>query len=178
MKMLKKTLSIILLSIFSFNTGGFFLLFKIQQLLVIEEMKERIKQTLLPTELTLIRIDTKNHNEIEWENKNEFRYKGEMYDVVSTKTCEDGQVAYYCINDQKETTLFRNLDEQVKKNRDAGDKENNQAKVLLNLLSSIYCLPSAFSLMLSQNSQLLKPGGTLPYLPPVLDVSSPPPKLV
>ena len=53
-------------------------------------------------------ISLSGNKEIYWEEKGkEFMFKGEMYDVVKTKTV-NGKVMLYCINDKKEKALVDN----------------------------------------------------------------------
>lgn len=54
-----------------------------------------------------------------WTKKNEFRYKGEMYDIVREETAGDS-IVYHCIHDVKESGLFKRwesyLDDYLSKN--------------------------------------------------------------
>lgn len=123
---MKKLIFIALTSIFLFNLGGFFIVFKYQQSAIRKEIKKQIKEGVPEDELTIIKQTSENFDELVWiKPKKEFTYKGTMYDVVR-KTIEDnGDVTYYCINDTQETTLFVNLDNQVKKNMDARNNGKN-----------------------------------------------------
>ncbi len=49
---------------------------------------------------------------VRWIEGHEFKYKGNMYDVV--KTLKKGnEIIYYCINDHQEKSLFSNLNQYV-----------------------------------------------------------------
>jgi len=64
-------------------------------------------------------IREKPIKEFKWTKPNEFRYKGEMYDIVREETGKDS-VTYYCIHDVKESGLFKRwesyLDDYLSKN--------------------------------------------------------------
>jgi hypothetical protein len=69
-------------------------------------MKVKIRKTLKDEELTLIIVSDQNSNAFFWfDSGKEFRYKGEMYDVVKT-IIKDKSTYYYCINDKKENELI------------------------------------------------------------------------
>lgn len=180
---MKKIAAIILLFVFAFNLGGFFLVFKIKQYYVRQEIKHRIKQGVPDDELILITvtpaIQHKLEWEFEWEDEKEFRYEGMMYDVVKTEVIDETTIAYYCISDEQETTLFANLDEQVKKNRDINNDntENDSLEDMFKLLSDIYAQPQ------KDNTTFIQPNATTTfeyvshYSSHSLDIASPPPKM-
>lgn len=57
--------------------------------------------------------------EFKWTKSNEFRYKGEMYDIVREEIAGDS-IIYHCIHDVKESGLFNRwesyLDDYLAKN--------------------------------------------------------------
>jgi hypothetical protein len=53
-----------------------------------------------------------DHSNLTWIHEKEFRYRGEMYDILK-REYHDGKLVYVCIHDVKESGLFRNLDELV-----------------------------------------------------------------
>lgn len=110
---MKKLLAFILIAIFLYNQMGYFIAFKIKQYEVRREIKARIKSSVPQSELTVIRIESGKENKLQWikENK-EFRYNGNMYDVVR-KEMAAGAVIYHCINDVQEKQLFNDLNEHV-----------------------------------------------------------------
>ena len=175
---MKKLVAITVLSIFLFNLGGFFLVFKYQQSVVRKEIKKQIKEGVPEDELTIIKQTSEIFDELVWiKPKKEFTYKGTMYDVVR-KTIEDnGDITYHCINDTQETTLFVNLDNQVKKNMDA---RNNGKDPLKNLFQSLYFSEhiSPVDLKLHENKINLFGEYSSHYSSPELNVSGPPPEFI
>lgn len=77
-----------------------------------------------------------NENEVEqtyWENDHEFRFKGQMYDVIEAKKI-GGLVVVRCIPDNKETSL---LNEYQKNNR-----RNTSNSTIIQLITTHYDLPA------------------------------------
>ncbi|MEI7597185.1 MAG: hypothetical protein WCK02_15660 [Bacteroidota bacterium] len=106
---MRKFISIFLLFIFSFNIGGYFVLFNFLALKIQREIKLEIRKGIPDKELTLIITLINNESSLSWVKKNkEFFYKGEMYDVVRTRIVGNKKY-YYSINDKKEKNLVDNF---------------------------------------------------------------------
>ena len=174
---MKKTSAILLLCIFSFNLVGLFFIFKAQQYQVRQEIKQHIKKGIPENELTQIIVTPENKNQLNWEHEKEFRYKSEMYDVVKKEIIDGTTILYYCIADNQETTLFANLDEQVKKNMNTKNNGNNPVKNLFKLLSNIYSLPQKYVWILFETNTANTYEYSYYYTSPLLDIASPPPKM-
>lgn len=123
---MKKTaiLPVVLLLLLLLSSSGLFLTFIIKQAVIRSEIKDRIKSGLPKSELTLIkRYDDRGitHTLLKWFRENEFSYKGKMYDVVTRKQHGD-TTWYYCIIDEKESSLFAQMKElalkEIKNNKD------------------------------------------------------------
>jgi hypothetical protein len=71
---------------------------------------------------------------MEWEDEEEFCYKGEMYDVVE-KTVKGNTTIIRCIPDKKETSL---LNEYQKNN-----KRNSPNSTIVQLITTQFVLPAA-----------------------------------
>ena len=110
-----------------------------------------------------------------WIHSREFKYNGEMYDVVK-KEEDDKQVFLYCINDEKEKNLEEEFEKAVHKN----SSENKQRSVSYNY----------FNILLSEPVQSEQIGVALvyecefnysrtdTYNSPYLEIPSPPPRIV
>lgn len=119
------------LTILLFNSMGVFIVFKYEQTLVRKEIKRRIKFGIPKNERLLFSIpkwmeETPN-KDFKRIHKGEFRYKGEMYDILYAK--EDTDTTHYIvIHDPKETNLFAKLDEQISKYNDWDTHHNPLSK--------------------------------------------------
>lgn len=128
---LKRLAAILLTLIVCFNTVGYFFVFKAKELQIKSEVKKLIKESVPESQLTIIRLTQGNKYDFIWIHEKEFRYKGSMYDIVKRKAVAAGVTDYYCIQDEKETGLFRNLNTFVKGMMNG----NNQTARVNNLFS-------------------------------------------
>lgn len=122
---MRKTVSILLLLLFAYTTGGYYFAFKILQLQVRSEIKEEMKNSLNESELEIITVPASKMSELRWTRPGkEFVYKNKMFDVVK-KQEKNGTTSFFCLNDKKEERLFANLDEYVRKNTTRNNKVKN-----------------------------------------------------
>jgi hypothetical protein len=116
------------------------------------EVNQRIKQSVPDDELVLIKIAVTDIPSLNWTKLDkEFRYKGEMYDIVRQKTKED-MILYYCIHDFKENKLFVNLHEHIQKHIADNPKQRKKAENMLKKLTKDY-----FSHVLTINNSPISP---------------------
>lgn len=119
-----------LASLVLLSATGPMLFFKVKQLQVRHEIKQKIKAGVDEKDLHLIKIPLvleKERNDIfKRIDSKEFRYKGNMYDIVKQEKHES-ETWYYCIADEEEEELFAQLDELVEKEiNDKQGKEKQQ----------------------------------------------------
>jgi hypothetical protein len=125
---MKKGTSLVLIFSILYSLMGFYLVFNIEKDTIKEEIKEKLINSLPENELSLIKISSGEYSQITWtEEGREFRYNGNMFDVVKIKIRTD-TTYYYCYIDQKENKLFSNLDELVKDQTDSSKSKTNQKK--------------------------------------------------
>ncbi|MCF8364846.1 MAG: hypothetical protein K9H16_03640 [Bacteroidales bacterium] len=105
---MKKAAVIFILCVIMFQMIGVFLLFKLKQNQIRQEVKMQLKAGVSESELTIFSFCTKDANTIKWVDDNEFVYHDQMYDVVKTLKIAD-QTVYYCLPDYEETRLFAKL---------------------------------------------------------------------
>jgi len=166
---MKKSGSVIVVLLFLFTNGGFYLYFRALQHQAQQEIKHEIKQGLKEKDLSLIVVPVNNKKDISWIRPGkEFRYQGAMYDVVKTRTAGQKKY-YYCINDIKEKQLV------VRFNKNHKQREKT-ARKLKRAQSNKY-FPRKYS---SQNyfstSGFSFAVYSFHYKPNITDVSSPPPQ--
>ena len=79
--------------------------FHIELKLVRREVKHKIMAGIDHDELTLLKFSKSEATaELKWKHSKEFKYKGEMYDVVNRAESKDS-IFFYCWWDKKETAL-------------------------------------------------------------------------
>lgn len=167
--MFRKHFSIIMIFTILFNSGGYYLWFCFQQQQIQKEVKHKLRKSLKDDELTLIIGTPSNEIEIQWIKKDkEFRFKGEMYDVVRTKVV-DKVTHYYCLNDIREKKLIAKYNKHHESKNDVG-------KRLKRTFTNLYSPPTSVQLndiSISKNKYYYS---KIAILSNTKDVSSPPPK--
>ncbi|HLN52821.1 MAG TPA: hypothetical protein VK212_03875 [Lentimicrobium sp.] len=115
--MLRRVLTLILLLIFLYNAGGYYLCFRYYQHVIRREMKHMVRKEVSSDQLTEIIVPVSNTGEqgreyipgIVWiKPGKEFSYQNKMFDVVRS-TIKGDKKHYLCINDKKEKKLLAEL---------------------------------------------------------------------
>lgn len=132
--MLKKYISILILSLFIYNTFGFL---AVHPFLSLYYKYLGMQRADMPSEEEMIELLVFNKEDIlkgrinfTWIHSREFRYNGDMYDIVEKRET-DKQLIVYCINDTKEKRLEEEFEKRVhensteNKNRPPGHNYNN-----------------------------------------------------
>lgn len=170
--------AILLTLIFTFNLVGYLVVFKVQQYQIRREIIHNIERGIPESQLTCITVNQENKNKIIWKHKKEFRYQGEMYDVVKVEKLDEETTVYYCINDSQETHLFAKLDKHLKKT----GKNKNQQNFPLKIVFKILPKPdSRFGNLIDTVSEVNQKSNFKYaefYTSPELEISSPPPRIV
>lgn len=177
----RRCFALIFLFSFLFNYFGVFTFFKVQQLVIRREIKRQIKAGVPDEELHILSFSASEADRLEWEEEGrEFRWKGQMYDVVR-KEIAGNTVHYYCINDSEETELFLALDDMVRKyiDDDTGPVSSTTRKVTKAVKSLKFSTTEASHLALNVVSQVAFESfdSTFPSSP-FIELSGPPPKSV
>lgn len=161
----------------AFNIAGTLILFKARQYSIREEIKKQLLSNYPTHKLHPISVSNKNKHEIIWQEKNEFSYKGKMYDVVFANSENDSCHIYWCIEDHEETNLYAGLNELVNRTIETDRTSGQSAKRLFKFLSELF-LPEQ-TIVFSLHSPLQLPHHILPHSPyhsPWIDLFQPPPK--
>ena len=174
---MKKTVSILLLFCLLFNVVGYYIVFHIRRAEIKDEMKKTLRQNIhnQDQEIFCFSLNDKTAiSKLEWEDDQEFRLDGKMYDVIEKKI-ENGKLIIRCISDEKETALVKKF-EQI--NNEKGANAKGKAALLIKLISNTYLVAFVFELPV-ENSALIQ----LPYFnsniitPLRSDVLTPPPQI-
>ena len=146
---------------------GYHLVFHVQLAAVKSEIKAFLRNQKDHKELKQIILSKTESHLLHWEDENEFRYRGEMYDVIEMKSTAD-TVIFHCIADEKETALFN----QYQKN----NKRNGSGSFIFQLITAPYILPTDHLLkqpekviqshFTDDSPSLKNPPSTVPQPPP------------
>jgi len=112
-----------------------------QKASVKQEVREMLEGEVEKEKLTVLNFSRKEaETELEWVHEREFRYKGMMYDVVSTEVRSDS-VSYVCWKDEKETGIDSKLDHLVTQWMDSNPVAKEKQQRLLTFYFQVYDLP-------------------------------------
>lgn len=132
---MRKLFAIFLLCCLLFLTAGYHLLYYVR---LAEAKKEMKKQLLQSPSAAIVEFSftEKQMASLEWEEAKEFRFGGEMYDVVRM-TKQNGKTVIHCVSDKTETALLNAYLKTQKRSA-----ENSSANTILKLITANY-LPSS-----------------------------------
>lgn len=105
--------------LFAWGILGFFIQKEVEHLLVKVEMQE-LMQSKAPKEKVVLTFSAEEYQELVWIKSHEFKYKNEMYDVVSSEQ-EGDTIIVECFKDSKEKEFYKELEEEL-------DEEEHQSK--------------------------------------------------
>ena len=109
-QMIRKIFSIFFAGMILFNLFGYYFVFKCDQICVKSEMKGMIRNgSFRGHNEEIILINPATDRDFKILDKDEIRYRGKMYDVISSKT-SGNSVVFRCINDTKEEQLLARYD--------------------------------------------------------------------
>lgn len=177
---LKKLLAYIVLILFTYNLAGYYVVFKGWQKGIRSQIKEQIRHDSKLSDievLTFSKADLKQKRiALEWEKEDEFRFNGNMYDVVSRNESSDS-ITFTCINDRKEKKLIDQFQAFVnQQHNNVPSKHSNPFKILENLVKD-YCTQQAILQNCKEGIIIYKPELNV-YLPNTyIEVLSPPPRM-
>jgi hypothetical protein len=141
---MRNVISILLLVLALFQAAGHLIIFKIQQYEICKEIKRQIKAGVPEEVLVLLKIprtlEAAPNSIFQRIHEREFRYDDKLYDIVRQETHGD-TTWYYCLSDEKETQLFANLDELMKRDMNRNAERRQQIGRLLHLLGSLFFNP-------------------------------------
>lgn len=171
----KRTIAIVFLILYAYNIAGYLAVFKAMQYHVRKEIKRQIKEAVPQKDLVLITIAEGDEGALHWIKDNEFRYMGNLFDVVRHRT-ENDTTYYYCVNDPQEELLFENLDAHIRTQMNADRTAQKAADVFKSITKDYFPPCLTFS--------LYPPAGIVLIATPDLffdsftsDVLTPPPRI-
>ena len=174
---LKNAIVIFLLFVFAFNLGGSYVILRIQQHQIRREIVRQIKKGVSEEDLISITVSSENENELLWKDREEFSYKGTMYDIVHVEILNGGTKVYHCISDSQETNLIAKYNKELNKKQKNKNNRTNSVKTV-KFIEKINTLPQKNELVISEVSKRPNFLYQNSYIPLSLEISSPPPKQV
>ena len=136
--MLKKSLSIALLSFFLLHLAGFYVYFGIRKAQIHREMRSKLKY-LPADQLEVIHLSATAYQQALRDD--EIEVKGKMYDIARIEVKEK-QVIVYALHDSAEDNLLSFLDHVLK---NAAQDQQQVPSPLFQFNSLTFLLPSVFS---------------------------------
>lgn len=136
---MKKCITILVAILLFINSGGFIIIFYQAQKSAKQEILCSIKDGKYKIrDIAQFRIDRtdiyRNINGFIWNDKNEFEYKGELYDIINL-SAENNSLILFCINDITEEQIVKTFNNEIN-GLARGDLNNSKVKTsLLNLIS-------------------------------------------
>lgn len=173
---MKRAIAIALVVLFTFNILGNYVLLMVHKYEVKRELISLLKTGVADAQLTTIKITSKNKKDIHWKEAHEFKYKGEMYDVVKTEKKDANTTIYYCITDSVERQLLTDLENQTDQNKTTKSSKINTTKGIVKIIPkeefdlNLPILPLKNKTIASQYLSF--------YHSVKIDIESPPPNLV
>jgi len=138
---MRKTVSIVLLLVFFFQSVGCLVIFKLQQLQVRQDVKHHFLSNLSNNELEVIKISKNRGDKTNllnrFTNPDEFSYAGMMYDVIRKESHGD-TMWYYCYPDKKETKVLAELDNFIRDQTTNNSQKKKQREDYQRILSSLF----------------------------------------
>lgn len=174
---MRKIYSIFLIAVLLFPLMGTTLFLQHQKMKARKEAREMIISNLSQNDLTLLKFTPEESlTLLSWEHPGEFKYMGQMYDIVKTETIGDS-IYYWCYADHKETRVNKAIEQAVAKASGPDPVRQNQTERLTDFLKTVYFQGSnSWNLpipnILDPTSSILD----LFYSSPSFSPPSPPPK--
>ncbi len=159
-----------------YNTAGYFIVFKARQIQIKSEVKRLIKSAVPEEQLVVFSLTPETMHGFSWIHSKEFRYNGEMYDVVRKVSVSAGNTELYCIHDVKESGLFAHLDRLVKDAMNHDRKGPGLLKVLSAFYTGLFPPPELLNDFISQSADIHYPVIPDIYSCQSVKVISPPPR--
>ena len=179
MKIVKTVFVYLLLTVFLFNTVGYFVAFKSVQWNIRKQAKQAILKQVSKKDLIEKKFKNADFAKLEWkDNGKEFELGNELFDVVEIERSEQ-EIIVYCMNDKKEEELLSHLDEHIQVNvSNTNESHKKSSKKITDTVLKLY-----FNNLLSFNfnrtvEKIIFINSLQLYQSNYLSLNTPPPELV
>ncbi len=134
---LKKLISILTVIVVLFNAFGNLIVLKSIQYNIYREVRSDYIKNIPDSKLIKITINNNSNQTIQFIESDEFVYNNNMYDVVR-KVTKENCTEYYCLNDNKETELYTNLNNEVLNNMDSNPVKTKTQQILKKINTPLF----------------------------------------
>lgn len=112
---------------------------KTEKFIVQKQVEAKIRTDLNLDELIRLKFSYGDVlNQLEWEHSREFRFNGEMYDVV--EQCEEkDSVVFWVYHDVKESVINRRIHQLLADELDTDSKQNKKKETVNKWAKKLYC---------------------------------------
>lgn len=176
---MKKSLSILLISLIIFNAGGVYFIHSQLENYFKKIAFSKANEYISTDILERIRIyknqdNSENTNIFERVNSREIRYYGNMYDIIGEET-DSVSTTYYCISDSNENILNEAFADYLNGNNEA--KSNKAISNIIKLLNITALEPAQLIMDFLYQSDDIMFSNKIFYSDIILDTPIPPPKI-
>lgn len=177
--MLKRFISILTLAVFAYSFLGAGFVYNVWLYSVKKQVKQKLKADYGEEKRALIKVpaswEEAPPTEFQWHEAHEFRYRGQMYDIIR-KEYHGDEVWYYTYKDDAETELLNNLSEYVSNYlRQEPDREKENEHLRL-FITRTFLPAGPTSLPVPVQDFEIAPLETISPLTTFLEIDLPPPK--
>lgn len=174
---MKGAIATILLVLMLLPFGGSYLFLEFEKSKARDYAQLALANEENPTQMVWLKFTKEEiKNDLRWEHKGEFEYKGQMYDI--SKRIEKGDTTYfYCYWDKFETLINAKLNDLIALHT-AGKNKQNDTELIVSLFKAVYLTSNNmieidFSSIVAMNKSFFQ---TI-YYNTDLQLESPPPQL-
>lgn len=115
--------------------------FKLRHHKIRKQVRTEIKAGVSEEDLVLLQFARSDiHSILEWKHSKEFKYKNEMYDIISSKETVD-TISYWCWHDSKETDLNKRMTAMISKLLSGDRDQNSEEDQLISFFKNMYFKP-------------------------------------
>ena len=177
-KRIKKIIVLLLASLLIYHSGGFILIYTPASFLIKKITKELIRSEVIDFSVVKFSFTREEINSgiegLHWVYDKEFRYDGNMYDIVKKDTTGD-TITFYCFADTKEDLLETSFEIHFQNGKETKSLDSNSNRINLLTLSDVITQPSDIkSIPFVVESSI--PATNETGLTSFLNVLTPPPK--
>ncbi|MFA7381000.1 MAG: hypothetical protein WC150_11080 [Bacteroidia bacterium] len=170
---MKKSIAISLFAIMLYNIAGYYAVYNVLNIQVKKHVWKLQKGQIPDADLLAFSPDITTDADFEWVKEHEFRYRGNLYDIIR-KTETTNSVVWYCIQDEREQEMLTHLKQQVHQNN--GHPAKN-AKLLIKSIVKDYIVEMPAFVHVSALQIAHSTYFICLFLSPDLTQESPPPRV-